>query len=122
MGARGRSDAEVAGDDEFAIAELWAEVRPNQLQLVEELLDATRRAQADHGDVDAWAFVRSAAHRLAGTLGSFGQDVAGEAAVALEEVVSGTDTPDADLAARARALAEAIRAALHHEEPDGAAG
>jgi hypothetical protein len=112
----------VTDDDDLAIAQLWAEVRPNQLQLVEDLLAATRRAQADHRDVETWAFVRSAAHRLAGTLGSFGQDVAGEAAVALDEVVAVTDTPDADLAARARALAEAIRAALLHDEPDGAAG
>lgn len=114
--------AEVSDDDGAAIAALWAEVRPNQLQLVEELLDATRRAEADHRDAEAWAFVRSAAHRLAGTLGSFGQDVAGDAAVALEEVVSGTDRPDDDLADRARALAEAIRAALHHEEPGRTAG
>jgi hypothetical protein len=112
----------VTDHDDRAIEGLWAEVRPNQLQLVEELLDATARARADHGDVDAWAFVRTAAHRLAGTLGSFGQDVAGAAAVTLDEVVMGTETPDADLAARAQALAEAIRAALLHEEPDGVAG
>ncbi len=104
-------------DDEFAIEALWAEVRPNQLQLVEELLDATRRAQADHRDLEAWAFVRSAAHRLAGILGSFGQDAAGDAAVALDEVVTGAETPDEDLALRARTLAEAIRAALTHEGP-----
>lgn len=98
------------------IAALWLEIRPNQVRLAEGLLRDARTVAADLDDGEAWGQVRAASHRLAGTLGSFGQRAAGDAAVALEEVTGGVETPDQELADRTVSLADAIVTALHADD------
>jgi chemotaxis protein histidine kinase CheA len=117
---RASTGADVSQDltrDEQLIAELWREVRPSQIELVEELVDDAARVR-DGGDLQAWRRVRSSTHRLAGTLGSFGQQPAGETAVALDRLVTGVDEPDAELVERATALV----VALHEEIVQGTDG
>lgn len=100
-------------DRDALVAELWRQVRPRQLELSEELVDRLETLAADPSDTAAWAVVRSHAHRLAGTLGSYGQAAAGRAAVELEYLVAGRELP---LAAgeleRARELAATVRCEL----------
>lgn len=112
--------ADVSRDltqDERIIAELWREVRPSQIELVEELLADAARVR-DAGDLEAWRRVRTSTHRLAGTLGSFGQQPAGETAVALDRLITGVDEPDDQLVERAGALV----VALHEEVVHGTDG
>jgi HPt (histidine-containing phosphotransfer) domain-containing protein len=93
------------------IAELWREVRPAQLELLHELVDDTARVRRER-DLQAWRRVRSATHRLAGTLGSFGQQPAGDTAVALDRLVTGVEEPDDQLVERASALVTILREEL----------
>lgn len=110
----------MTSDDEELIRELWLEVRPNQLELVDELAADVARVRADPRDLEAWRRVRSATHRLAGTLGSFGQQPAGETAVTLDRVIAGVDEPDEVKITRTVALAAALHEQLHHDPgPDG---
>lgn len=102
-------------DADDAVAALWDEVGPQQRQLAEQLLGHARAAASDQDDEEAWQQVRSIAHRLAGTLGSFGQRAAGDAAVTIEEVTGEVDQPDQDLADRVVTLSEAIVTALRAE-------
>lgn len=106
----------MTSDDDL-IAELWREVRPNQLALVKQLVADEHRVRAelargDLADPEAWLRIRTAAHRLAGTLGSFGQQPAGEIAIALDRVVSAIDRPDEGLIARVAGLVEALHQEL----------
>lgn len=106
----------MTSDDDL-IAELWREVRPNQLALVKQLVADVNRvwaelARGDLPDPEAWRRIRTAAHRLAGTLGSFGQQPAGELAVALDRVVSAIDRPDEGLMARVAGLVQALHQEL----------
>lgn len=97
------------GREHEIIAELWREVRPSQVELLRELAADAAKVRRD-GDLDAWLRVRSASHRLAGTLGSFGQQRAGETAVALDRIVTGVDRPDEQLVERTVALITALQA------------
>jgi hypothetical protein len=106
--------------DEELIAALWREVRPAQLDLLHELV-ADAELVRDTGDTEAWARLRSRTHRLAGTLGSFGQQPAGSTAVALDRIVVGVEEPDEDLVARAVALVATLHDELVHEPGEGAA-
>lgn len=100
--------------DEDLIAELWLEVRPSQLELVHELVADGARMQDEPTDTAAWTRIGSVAHRLAGTLGSFGQQPAGTTAVALDQVVSGAPQPDEDTVERATTLIAALHEELAH--------
>ncbi|HSK22229.1 MAG TPA: Hpt domain-containing protein [Egicoccus sp.] len=95
-----------------AVAALWQQVGPGQLTAARELETAAGQVLADPADTAAWDRVRDRAHRLAGTLGSFGQHEAGAIALALEDAVEGTSTPDAALRSRAFDLAGQLRARL----------
>lgn len=96
-----------------AIAALWQQVGPGQLTAARELEAAAIRVDAAPADdAAAWEVVRDRAHRLAGTLGSFGQHEAGAIALDLEAAVEGTVTPDPALRSRARALATRLRTTL----------
>jgi HPt (histidine-containing phosphotransfer) domain-containing protein len=100
--------------DEELIAELWLEVRPSQIELVHELVADGARMQDEPTDTEAWARIGSVAHRLAGTLGSFGQQPAGTTAVALDQVVRGASVPDEETVARAANLIAALHEELVH--------
>lgn len=100
--------------DEELIAELWLEVRPSQLELVHELVADGAHLQSEPTDTAAWARIGAVAHRLAGTLGSFGQQPAGTTAVALDQVVSAAPEPDEDTIARAANLIAALHEELAH--------
>jgi len=95
-----------------AIAALWREVAPEQLATARELSAAAVRVQEVPADAVAWGQVRALAHRLAGTLGSFGQVEAGQLAADLEDLVAGTTAPDAALRDRAERLATTLRTAV----------
>ncbi|MFA9430614.1 Hpt domain-containing protein [Egicoccus sp. AB-alg2] len=95
-----------------AIAALWREVAPEQLAAAHELEAAATRVVAQPADAAAWERVRALAHRLAGTLGSFGQVEAGQLAERLEARVAGTTEPDAALREEAAQLARELRTAL----------
>ncbi|MFA9446796.1 Hpt domain-containing protein [Egicoccus sp. AB-alg6-2] len=92
-----------------AVAALWRQLAPAQLAAATSLEEAAARVEADPADAVAWSQVRDQAHRLAGTLGSFGQDEAGRVAQALEARVGGTVEPDVELRRAARALAVELR-------------
>jgi hypothetical protein len=104
-------------DDAALIEELWREVRPAQLALLHQLV-ADVATVSDEGSPDAvpevWDRLRSASHRLAGTLGSFGQRPAGEAAVAIEELIGGAAGGEDVPLDRLRALTVALHEALPH--------
>jgi hypothetical protein len=104
----------VPDDDTDAelIEQLWREVRPHQFASVDELVSDVTAVQADPTDT-AWQRVRATSHRLAGTLGSFGQQPAGEIALALDRVVGGVEQPDQDRVDRAVELAVALRDEMH---------
>jgi HPt (histidine-containing phosphotransfer) domain-containing protein len=104
--------------DEELIAELWLEVRPSQLELVHELVADGAHLQSEPTDTAAWARIGSLAHRLAGTLGSFGQQPAGTTAVSLDQLVSGAPRPDEDTIARAANLIAALHDELAHTPED----
>jgi HPt (histidine-containing phosphotransfer) domain-containing protein len=116
----GRTGTDVNREQEI-IDELWREVRPSQLELVQELADDAARVREDR-DLEAWLRVRSVTHRLAGTLGSFGQQPAGETAVALDRIVTGVDHPDEQLVERASALIAALQEELTAGRGDRALG
>ncbi|WP_052666939.1 Hpt domain-containing protein [Nitriliruptor alkaliphilus] len=99
-------------DDDELIAQLWLEVRPHQLVSVDELVADVTAVQADRTSA-AWQRVRATSHRLAGTLGSFGQQPAGDIALALDRVVGGVEQPDQTCVDRAAELAVALRDEMH---------
>lgn len=99
-------------DDDELIAQLWREVRPHQLESVDQLVADVTTVQADPTDT-AWQRVRATSHRLAGTLGSFGQQPAGDIALALDRVVGGVEQPDQARVDRAAQLAVALRDEMH---------
>jgi chemotaxis protein histidine kinase CheA len=94
------------------VAELWREVRPHQIALTEELVTLAGHVVAHPDDLASWRDVRRITHRLAGTLGSFGQQNASDAALTLEELIGGVERPEGDLPVRTLSLAEAVLAAL----------
>jgi HPt (histidine-containing phosphotransfer) domain-containing protein len=106
--------ADPAGHDPLAaaVAALWRQVAPEQIATARRLEGAASRVEAVPDDEDAWQVVRDLAHRLAGTLGTFGQHEAGRIAVELEERVSGTSAPAPALRDDARRLATALRVRL----------
>lgn len=95
-------------DDDELIERLWLEVRPHQLASVDELVADVTAVQADRASV-AWQRVRATSHRLAGTLGSFGQQPAGDIALELDRAVGGVEEPGQDRVDRAVELAVALR-------------
>lgn len=97
------------GREQEIIEELWREVRPSQVRLLQDLAADVAQVRR-HGDREAWLRVRSACHRLAGTLGSFGQQRAGETAVALDRIITGVEQPDERLVERTSALVAALQA------------
>jgi HPt (histidine-containing phosphotransfer) domain-containing protein len=101
------------GREQEIIAELWREVRPAQLELLHQLVDDTARVRRER-DLEAWRRVRAATHRLAGTLGSFGQQPAGDTAVTLDRLVTGVEEPDDELLERTSALVTVLHEELVH--------
>lgn len=104
------------GERDDAVAALWAEVRPQQVELARELHARAVAVERDPDDEASWSRVRALTHRLAGTLGSFGQRTAGDAAVSLEELTGGVERPDPPLVARVVSLADALRRTLELED------
>jgi hypothetical protein len=100
--------------EEDLIAGLWREVRGAQLDLVHRLVADVASLEVGRVDPDTWERIRDAVHRLAGTLGSFHQQPAGDTAVALEELTGGVDGPDAALLGGVRDLTAALHAAFPH--------
>lgn len=100
-------------NDDEVMAEVWPSVRPNQVALAEELCADLDRVAADPDDQASWQSARAATHRLAGNLGSFGQHAAGDAAVALEDLIGECEEVDVERISRARTLAEVLRTILH---------
>jgi chemotaxis protein histidine kinase CheA len=104
-------------DDAALVAELWREVRPAQLALLHQLVADVATASgggSPEPDPEVWDRIRDASHRLAGTLGSFGQQAAGEAAVAIEELLGGSVRAEEVPLDRLRALTVALHEALPH--------
>jgi geranylgeranyl pyrophosphate synthase len=99
------------GDEEL-IAELWPVVRPNQLRLASELVADVALLQDDIEDHEAWRRIRFGAHRLAGTLGTYLQQPAGDLAVALDRLVAGVEQPSEELQRRVAPLAAALHEAM----------
>ena len=98
------------GDLTDLAARMWAQLGAAQRASAELLCASVAAVEA--GDRAAWATVRELAHRLAGTLGTLGQHVAGAEAVALEDATSGVVDPDGPLVEEVAARAEALLAAL----------
>ena len=90
------------------VAALWREVRPRQVASAHQLARELAAASADPTDREVWATCRDLAHRLAGTLGSFGQVAAGDAAVAIEDLIAGTEVADPAVLPRVRDLADRL--------------
>ncbi len=101
--------------DEELIAALWLEVRPSQLELVDGLVADAARVREDPDDLEAWGRIRGISHRLAGTLGSFGQQPAGDTALALDRIVTGVDRPDDGQIAQAATLIAALEVELRSD-------
>lgn len=102
----------AVNDADDPIAALWQEVRPRQQEAARSLRSCLAQVAAQPADGEAWREARALTHRLAGTLGSFGQVAASDAALALEELIGGVEEPTPERIARARPLAEDIATAL----------
>jgi hypothetical protein len=109
------SDSPLEPADDTPGAGAWPEVRPAQLALLHRLVfDVGSLDGGDPADAVRWERVRDAANRLAGTLGALGQQPAGDTAVTLDGLVSGTDGPDQVDREQLRALTVALHEALPH--------
>ena len=104
------------------IAGMWQRLAPEQRANAHRLcaaLDETRTELRAGEEPSAWAEVRELAHRLAGSLGSLGQDAAGREAVAMEDLTSGVERPDEELLLRVTAHASALLERLARDAPGG---
>jgi HPt (histidine-containing phosphotransfer) domain-containing protein len=102
----GRSVQDEGSVDD-AVRQLWVHLGPEQRRLARHLADHVAQARAE-GDLASWRAAHAAAHRLAGTLGSFGQHAAGREALAIEQLTAGDGAPDSDRMVRVSAHAVAL--------------
>lgn len=100
----------MSEDVHAAIARLWQGSRPVVLQRVAALQDTAAALAAGRLDADDVPAARTAAHKLVGSLGTFGVAHGSELARLIEQELE-TARPDparlADLAAQLRAAVEA---------------
>lgn len=98
----------MSATEDDPVAALWREVRPRQVEAAARLERELAVVAADPGDHGTWATCRELAHKLAGTLGTFGEERAGAAAVAIEDLIGGTEAADPATLPEVRELAARI--------------
>jgi HPt (histidine-containing phosphotransfer) domain-containing protein len=100
----------VSDDVQAAVARLWQRSRPIVLQRVGALQDTATALAAGRLDAEAVGAARSEAHKLVGSLGTFGVPRGSELARCVEHELEagGRDAARlADLTAQLRAVVEA---------------
>lgn len=84
------------GPTDAMVVEVWERVRPSAAQKVAVVASASSRLANDQLDESLRAEAWQQAHRLAGSLGSFGWSDASDAAAAAERILEAPTVADAD--------------------------
>jgi HPt (histidine-containing phosphotransfer) domain-containing protein len=97
----------TTADLDAVLAQMWAGFAPLARSRVEALERWLQAYDAGHDDAELRAAAASAAHKLAGALGSYGRPGSDDAS-ALEVLLRGPVTPD-----QVRPLVLALHSAVH---------
>lgn len=97
-----------------ALDRLWAQFRPQMIERVEAMEAANYAMAADHLTIEQRSAANSAAHKLAGVLGTFGLTRGTVLAREAELIYSGDAEPDPASLPRLGQIAEQLRALIAH--------
>ena len=109
---RKSSGDELTATVSQALDFMWNKFREDILERARVLEDAAQAAAASKLRREERAAAQAAAHKLAGTLGTFGLERGTKLARDLENLYSSGNVADAGFARRAGALAKEIRAII----------
>ena len=101
------------------LARIWEKHRPAVMEQVASLEEAAEAELSGHLDAEGRGVAEQNAHKLAGSVGTFGFTLASELAGEIEHIVGGSDQLSPPDALRFSELVVSLRRALDAERPVG---